>query len=104
MGLPNIQCPSCQYVIDCSGRQIEKLSKTQRERRYNTNGEAWTPEAAVGIPRKRTSFDGEDEASEFPENAFLVVSCGNERCQQYNKLKVLRIPRIHTPSIKVDLS
>jgi len=32
------------------------------------------------------------------------VTCENHRCEQYNKIKVLSIPRLAVASAKVDLS
>ena len=31
-GIPNIQCPSCQQVLDCSGKRIDKFTKDQRRK------------------------------------------------------------------------
>jgi hypothetical protein len=32
------------------------------------------------------------------------VTCNNYHCDQYNKFKVLQLPRIKTASAKVDLN
>lgn len=105
-GIPNVQCPSCQAILDCAtgNRLISKFSKAQLESRHGSADSWQASPQSVSAGTKRTRFDYVDQGSTEPENSFIVVSCGNECCQQYSKLKVLRIPRIHTPSIKVDLS
>lgn len=101
-GIPHIQCPSCGSTVDTSKNRIDKFTKAQRKRMTqseNTYGETqqrnYSPDP---FP------NGEDKPSEFPEKNFIVVSCSNFHCEQYNKFKVLKIPRIHTPSVKVDLN
>lgn len=106
-GLPMIQCPSCQFTLDTSGAKVEKYSKAQRATRHPDTYafESHTEKACIQtVGKPRTLFDGEDQSSGFAENVFLVLSCGNERCEQYNKIKVLRMPRLHAPSVKVDLA
>ena len=46
----------------------------------------------------------EDQPSQAADLTFVTISCENERCAQYNKFKILRLPKIHTPAVKVDLS
>ena len=92
IGLPDIQCPSCGRRLDLT-KQIQKLSKAQIE--AQRRGSA---------TQMSTNARAEEPPSNLPQNAFIVVSCDNEYCEQYNKLKVLKVPRIHTPSVKVDLS
>ena len=100
-GLPQIQCPTCQNVLQVEGRnQIHKLSKEQRKRKYG-EGMSYTNMQAEG--RMTRDPDIYDVVQDVPENVFVVMTCPNEICPQYSKLKVLRIPRIHTPSIKLDL-
>lgn len=97
-GLPHIQCPSCQFVLQtATDKAFHKLSKAQRKTKY--------PDAyqTVGQVGNYSAPHKEDQASDFPENTFIVVTCTNECCEQYSKLKALRVPRIHAPSIKLDL-
>jgi hypothetical protein len=99
-GIPSIQCPSCGQVLDVSGKKMGKFTKQQRkdmeqgENTYSTAGS-----------NQRDPFpNGEETRSQQAEKALVVVSCENFRCEQYNKIKVLELPRIKTPSIKVDLA
>ena len=102
-GIPNIQCPSCGNVQDLSKNRIDKFSKQQRKRMTQTGG-SYTSENTPYSTTGRDPFpNGDDSPSEMAEKNFIVVSCGNIHCEQYNKFKVLKIPRIHTPSVKVDL-
>lgn len=106
-GMPTIQCPSCKFTLDLSetsSPHIQKYSKAQREKMYcKAETEYDSAKSSYETVRMKSLFDREDAPSMAPENVFTVVTCSNARCEQYNKLKVLRIPRISTPSIKVDL-
>jgi hypothetical protein len=100
IALPNIYCPSCNCLFDTSRNRIDKYSKQQRKRMSqatgtcSTNQRSYTPEP---FPT------GEDVPSESPEKNFIVFTCHNMHCDQYNKFKVFLIPRILTLSVKVDL-
>jgi hypothetical protein len=39
----------------------------------------------------------------MPDNNFIVVSCENHFCEQYNKIKVLKIPRLDVKTAKFEL-
>jgi hypothetical protein len=101
-GIPSIQCPSCGATAEISSKnRIDKFSKEQRKR-MTRGGDTYS--TASTPSRFQDPFpNGEDQPSEFPEKNFVVISCSNFHCEQYNKFKVLKIPRIHTPSVKVDL-
>jgi hypothetical protein len=97
-GLPNIQCPTCRFAME-TGTPFQKRSKKQRKATENTAAEGSYTTASSG----RREQWSEDSPSEFPDNTFIAVTCPNERCEQYNKFKILRVPRIETPSAKVEL-
>ena len=99
LGIPSIQCPSCYYTLDLSGPKIGKFTKAQRRR----SDEASQNQRATS-DRFHREPDGEDMPSGAPEKILVVVTCGNPHCEQYNKIKVLQLPRITVPSAKVDLS
>jgi hypothetical protein len=82
-----------------NGPKLEKFSKAQR-RRFE---EAQMNQCATS-DRFRREPDAEDLPSQKAEKVMVVVSCENVCCEQYNKIKVLELPRIKTPSVKVDLS
>jgi len=105
-GIPSVQCPSCmQLFLVSSDRRIDKFTKAQRQRMTQATNTCATVDSSKPYTSHRDPFpNGEDAPSEAPEKNFIVISCGNIRCDQYNKFKVFRIPRIHTPSVKVDLS
>lgn len=94
-GIPSIQCPSCGHLLDISGPKLEKFSKAQRK----AFGEE-TNQQSSGSYRQPAA---EDLPSTRAENTYVTVTCGNHYCEQYNKFKVLKLPRIHTPSVKVEL-
>lgn len=104
-GIPNIQCPSCQQVLDCSGKRIDKFTKDQR-RKMNDAPNTWNAESSKPYTSGgRDPFPtGEDATSEAAEKNYILVTCNNHRCDQYNKFKVLQLPRIKTASAKVDLN
>jgi hypothetical protein len=98
LGVPNIQCPSCMSTLCTTNYQrIDKFSKKQRKQRHQKGGQYYGETVRSDTPMP------EDIPSEAPENNFVVVSCSNEICEQYNRIKVLRLPRIECPTVKVDL-
>jgi hypothetical protein len=97
-GIPSIQCPSCRNTLDVSGKTIEKFTKSQR-RRFDEQSQF-----ATTADRFAREAHPEDTPSNAAEITLVVVTCMNGRCEQYNKIKVLELPRIKTPSIKVDLA
>lgn len=100
-GVPQVQCPSCEFILDLSGQKVHKYSKAQcRQHASDPNGD--TSNYVYGTYGS-TTIAPETPASTAPHNTFVVVSCSNERCEQYNKLKVLRIPRLAAPCIHLDL-
>ncbi len=102
LDMPNAHCPSCGCLFDLSNNRFDKYSKQQRRKmREATNGYA-TTDSRVYAPDPFPT--GEDAPSEDPEQNFVVLSCGNLHCSQYNKFKVLRLQRVATPSVKVDLN
>lgn len=103
LDMPSATCPSCGCLFDLSKNRFDKYTKQQRKQMNQaTNYES------ASTPTRGYSPDpfptGEDTPSEAPEKNFVVLSCGNMHCDQYNKFKVLRIPRLATPSVKVDLN
>jgi hypothetical protein len=42
-------------------------------------------------------------SSEMAERTFVLVTCGNYKCEQYTKFKVLELPRIKTSTASVEL-
>ena len=99
LGIPQIQCPSCQQLLDCSRPQIHKFTKRQRRDQDQGNCAAGGSYATA-----YRQPDAEDVLSAAPEKNYLIVTCENRRCEQYNKVKVMLIPRIAVASAKVDLS
>jgi len=102
-GIPNIQCPSCGNVQDLSKNRIDKFSKQQRKKMHGGVNYEGRFSGDAASPQRDPFPNGEDSPSEAPEKNFIIFSCENHHCEQYNKFKVLKIPRIHTPSVKVDL-
>lgn len=94
--IPSIQCPSCGFTLDLSGTKVEKLSKAQR-RKMDQDSRAGGSYSAMD------SSDPEMNPSVRGEHTFVLVSCSNHRCEQYNRFKVLRIPKIVTAAVKVSL-
>lgn len=99
LGIPQIQCPSCQQLLDCSRPQIHKFTKRQRR---DQNRENCTVDGRYATISRQP--DAEDVPSTAAEKNYLVVTCDNPRCEQYNKIKVMPIPRLAVASAKVDLS
>lgn len=99
LGIPTLLCPSCQSRFDTSKPHVEKFSKRQRDAMRSETNQSNSSKSAGPL----SSFNGEDGTDHTPEHSFLVLSCPNQYCQQYNKIKVFRIQRVHTPSVKVDL-
>lgn len=99
LGIPSIQCPSCYCMLDLSGPKIGKFTKSQRRRAEEANRNQ-----CATSDRFHRKPDAEDLPSSAPEKVLVVVTCGNPLCEQYNKIKVLQLPRITVPSAKVDLS
>lgn len=100
-GLPQIQCPTCQNALQLDrGNMLHKLSKEQRKRKYGDGSNCTQSSTRDRLAREPNI---EDVPAENAENTFVVVTCDNERCPQYNKVKVLRIPRLSAPSVKLDL-
>jgi hypothetical protein len=99
-GIPQIQCPSCRQILDVSGKPIEKFSKAQRK----WSEESTQNQYATTSDRFHREPDTEDLPSAGAEKVLVVVTCANTRCEQYNKIKILKLPRIYTPSVKIDLS
>ena len=97
-GLSTIQCPSCGFTLNVSGEKLHKFSQQQRKQMYSTNQCNTSSSSYSRHPEL------EDISSAEPENTFVVITCGNCRCEQYNKIKVLRVPRLSAPSVKVDLA
>lgn len=102
LGIPSIQCPSCQQMLDISGKKFEKFTKAQRKEMHGNVNTYARGDYRQAAPDPFPT--GEDERSQAAEKTLVVVSCENHHCEQYNKIKVLELPRIKTPSIKVDLS
>lgn len=97
--VPQIQCPTCEHVLVQNGGKIHKFTKEQRKRKFG-DGMNYSNESARGYsPAPHV----EDQPSCQPEITYIVVTCENERCPQYNKIKVMTVQRIHTPSVKMDL-
>ena len=101
LGIPNIQCPSCGCTFETSKNRFDKFTKAQRKRMTQPAvGGSYTDSRGYS----QDPFpNGEDEPSDMPEKNYVVVSCSNFHCNQYNKFKVLELPRIVTPSVKVGL-
>jgi hypothetical protein len=91
------------HILDLSRPKIEKFTKGQRKRQEqgDTRFDSTTARNFVAGPHPT---DREDLPSEMAEKVFVVVTCDNPRCEQYNKIKVLQLPRLRTSSAKVDLS
>ena len=78
MAIPNYSCPSCRSLMNISSNQFDKFSPSQaNEARH-----------------------GRDACADVN---LVVVSCSNYRCTQYNKFKVVRLPRVKCPTAEVDL-
>lgn len=100
LGIPSIQCPSCRYVLDLSGKPIEKFTKKQRKQA----DEESRNQCVSTADRFHREPDAEDFPSTAPQKVLIVLTCSNTRCDQYNKIKVMELPRIATATAKVDLS
>lgn len=98
LAIPTIQCPSCKYTLDLSGSKVGKYTKAQRKR-IEDEGRNMT----ASTSNYRQDPTGEDNPSSFPEKEFMLVTCSNIRCEQYNKIKVLELPKLRTPSVKIEL-
>ena len=103
-GVPQIQCPSCQQLLDCSGKRLDKFTKEQRRRMTQSENTYGGDSSTPRTQRNEPFPNGEDAPSEAAEKNYILVTCQNYRCDQYNKFKVLQIPRIKTASAKVDLN
>lgn len=103
LGIPYVYCPSCNSQIDVSRYRVDKYSKQQRKWRHGPNTDSWGYQA-MSTHRVDPFPTGEDSPSEAPEKNYAIVTCSNDHCEQYNKFKVMRIERIHTPSVQVDLN
>jgi hypothetical protein len=102
-GIPQIQCPSCGQILAMEfRRRFDKFSKAQRKEMYRATNTAASGSNEASWMRREP--DAEDAPSTQPEKNYIVTSCDNGMCDQYNKFKVLLIPRIKTASAKVDLS
>ena len=89
--IPQIQCPSCQHVMDMSKGRIDKFTKAQRQRMNQETNTCETRESGKPYTSHRDPFpNGEDTPSEAPEKNFIIISCGNTHCDQYNKFKVFK--------------
>lgn len=100
MGVPSIQCPSCSALLEVNyHRRIDKFSKAQRRKMHDCS--AYGTSATDGTYQVKS--EPEDLPSEAPERNFVLTSCSNTRCDQYNKFKILELPRIKTSTVKVEL-
>ena len=78
LSIPNYFCPGCQTSLDISKRRFEKMSrKAIREQRS-------------------------DDTACYDVN-LAVVTCNNYHCAQYNRFKVVRLPRVKCATVGVDL-
>jgi len=103
-GIPHIKCPSCQQELDMSGKRVDKFTKEQR-RRMKQSENKYVMDSFRPYTQTNDPFPtGEDHPSEAAEKNYVLVSCSNFRCDQYNKFKVLQLPRLKTASVKVDLN
>ena len=75
-GIPQIQCPSCQQLLDCSRPQIHKFTKRQRRDRDRENCTVGGSYATIS-----RQPDAEDVSSTAAEKNYLVVTCENHRCE-----------------------
>lgn len=103
LGIPSVYCPSCGSLLDTTKHRADKYTKQQRKQRHGSNTNACDYQA-MGTFRSDPFPTGEDSPSEAPEKNFVIVTCTNERCDQYNKFKVMKLSRIYTPSVRVDLN
>jgi hypothetical protein len=103
VGVPQIQCPSCMQVLALNGQKVEKFSKFQRKKLEEAMNQFSPSAGARDYQRGPHPIDMEDLPSERPEKVYVVVTCENRHCEQYNKIKILKLPRLHTPSVSVDL-
>lgn len=102
LGVPNIQCPSCEFMLELNGKKFGKFSKAQRRKRHGAiRGEQVNAESTRGYSPR---VDDEDGPSDFPERVFMCLSCPNELCEQYTKFKVMELPKVKVSTAKVDLS
>ena len=77
LAIPNYFCPGCQSMLDVS-KGFEKMSrKAIREQRSN--------------------------GSACYDVSLVIVTCNNYHCAQYNRFKVVRLPRVKCATVGVDL-
>lgn len=98
-GIPNIQCPSCNSTLSMGGTKINKLSARQRKAYIDGSN---MPADSYQQQTTR-NFEEEDYPSKYAEHVYVIVTCDNPRCDQYGRFKSLELPRVNTPSIKVNL-
>ena len=78
MAIPIYSCPGCLTPLDIS-KGFEKMSrKAIREQRSN--------------------------GSACYDVNLVVVTCNNYHCAQYNRFKVIRLPRVKCATVGVDLA
>ena len=103
MGIPQIQCPTCACMLDVSStRRIDKFSKAQRRKMQQAQNVTGSTRGDKPYQFNEPTAP-EDMPSEAPERNFVLASCGNHHCDQYNKFKVLELPRIKVSTAKVEL-
>lgn len=85
-------------MLELNGKKFGKFSKAQRKEMLK--GESVT----LGARGYSPSVDEEDRCSESPERVFMCLSCGNIRCDQYTKFKVMELPKVKVSTARVDLS
>lgn len=94
-------CPECGNQFDLRrDKWITKRSKAQR-RRDSEHGEysrATTSSSSVTY-----TVAGSHDNCDTDDNAFVIVTCDNRSCSQYEVVKVIRIPRVGTASTELTL-
>jgi hypothetical protein len=96
--IPSYFCPGCGYQFSITrDRWVSKRSKRLlKQDREQVHVEASTRSSDT------IRFD-EYGLPEPNDNDFVVVTCGNHTCSQYDKVKVIRIPRVVVPSTTLNI-
>lgn len=77
LAIPSYSCPECRFIMDMS-KQFDKMGRKE-------------------IRDRRSGGDGHHDVN------LVVVTCGNYTCSQYNRFKVVRLPRVKCATIEVEL-
>jgi len=97
LAIPHIQCPSCKMSIHVGNLTVNKFSKAQRKAQLESYN-------SCSPGSSQESYIDNDMSTEYsPEQEFVIITCDNIACKQYNVFKVLKLPKLIVPSMRVSL-